>query len=176
MMWPRRPTTWTRSPAWGNSKTVVPSTDVRFDFPSLRIVAIRIAALNFSVTMSRRTEGFAHWGLYLIVWRWMSPCDGFLARAFSPRGREPSRSGSAALGEGAPDCLGSPSRIRGVHDCGHDCDARDAVAGEDASAFPCGPSNRENGEPRTADDRIADLPRNDAFLRRRPAGERQGYG
>src|SRR5437879_10069506 len=87
MMWPRRPTTWTRSAFWGNSKTVVPSTDVRFDFPSLRIVAIRIVALNFSVTMSRRTEGFAHRGRYLIVWRWMFPCDGSFARAFSSRAR-----------------------------------------------------------------------------------------
>src|SRR3989442_14410093 len=120
MMWPRRPTTWTRSPFWGNSKTVVPSTEVRFDFPSLRIVAIRIAALNFSVTMSRRTEGFAHRGLYLIVWRWMFPRDGFLARAFSSRVREPCRLRSLALGERASDCLGSPPRIGGVHDSGHD--------------------------------------------------------
>src|SRR5439155_27174499 len=100
MMWPRRPTTWTRSPSWGNSKTVVPSTDVRFDFPSLRIVAIRIAALNFSVTMSRRTEGFAHRGRYLIVWRWWFRAAGPSGAGFPPlaAGRV---FGPPTLGEGA---------------------------------------------------------------------------
>ncbi len=35
--------------------------------PSLKMVAMRTAALNFSVTMSRRTTPVARGGLYLIV-------------------------------------------------------------------------------------------------------------
>ncbi len=54
-MWPRSPITWTRSSPFENWNTVVPLTDVRFALPSLRIVAMRMAALNFSVTMSLRT-------------------------------------------------------------------------------------------------------------------------
>ena len=84
-MCPRSPMTRTRSSPCMNSKTVVPSPWERFAFPSLRIVAIRMAALNFSVTMSRRTEGFAREGLYLTIWRWMLRCDG-RSRARLPPG------------------------------------------------------------------------------------------
>src|SRR3972149_2734456 len=67
MMWPRSPMTWTLSAPCVYSKTVAPPTFVRFALPSDRIVAMRTAALNFSVTMSRCTGSPAHEGVYITI-------------------------------------------------------------------------------------------------------------
>src|SRR3989304_2349824 len=67
MMWPRSPMTRALSAPGGVSQTVAPPTFVRFALPSDRIVAMRTAALNFSVTMSRRTGSLAHEGVYITI-------------------------------------------------------------------------------------------------------------
>src|SRR5256885_16330087 len=130
MMWPRSPTTWTRSSPWANSKTGVPSTYDRFDFPPLRIVAIRIEALNFSVTMSRRTERFARKGLYLTVCRWMFGPMIPRARVSSSE-RAPRASLARYDEERTSNRFGRPARCRGFHDCGDDRHTRYAVRREE---------------------------------------------
>src|SRR2546425_1156303 len=134
MMWPRRPTTCTRSSPWANSKTGVPSTYDRFDFPPLRIVAIRIEALNFSVTMSRRTERLARKGLYLTVCRWMFRTMIPRARvSSSARARHASR--ARRLGKRTSDCFRRVSRIRCVHDGRYHGHAGDPVPCQDAGVL-----------------------------------------
>src|SRR2546426_1864412 len=156
MMWPRRPTTWTRSSPWANSKTGVPSTYDRFDFPPLRIVAIRIEALNFSVTMSRRTERFARKGLYLTVCRWMF--WPMIPRArVSSSVRAPRASRARCSEESTSNRFGRPSRIRGFHDCGDDRHTRDAVPREEGCVLRGHPADGEHGQGRTVDDRVEDL-------------------
>src|SRR6266705_6960133 len=145
MMCPRRPTTRTRSSPWLNSNTEVPSTFVRLAFPSLRMVAMRTAALNFSVTISRRTEGFAGKGLYLIV------CCPMSSIRDSPRARFPcvrarGGLGASARDEGPPDLLRRAARIGRVHDCRNDRDSRDAVLREHACVLRGNASNRKHGE------------------------------
>src|SRR5436305_6813338 len=140
----------------GKSKTGVPSTYVRFDFPPLRIVAIRTEALNFSVTMSRRTERFARKGLYLTVCRWMF-------RSMTPRARvsssvRASRTSRARGGrESASNRLCSVPRIRGFHDCRNDRDTRDSVPREEGRVRRVHPTDCEHGQRRASDDRIQDV-------------------
>src|SRR5213083_411856 len=158
MMWPRRPTTCTRSSAWVNSKTGVPSTYVRFDFPPLRIVAIRTEALNFSVTMSRRTERFARKGLYLTVCRWMFLPMIPRARVSSSV-RAPRTSRARGGRESASNRFCSVSRIWGFHDCRNDRDARDSVPCEEGRVRRVHPTDCEHGQRRASDDRIQDVHR-----------------
>src|SRR5437899_356868 len=162
MMWPRRPTTCTRSSPWVNSKTGVPSTYDRFDFPPLRIVAIRTEALNFSVTMSRRTERFARKGLYLTVCRWMFWPMTPRARVSSSV-RAPRTSRTRCAEESASNRLGRPPRIRGLHDCRDDRHTGDAVPREEA----CGPRLRG------VDALVPELNRGDATLEGRGDGRQQ---
>src|SRR5436309_8939523 len=155
MMWPRRPTTCTRSSPWVNSKTGVPSTYARFDFPPLRIVAIRTEALNFSVTMSRRTEMFARKGLYLTVCRWMF-------RPMIPRARvslsvrAPRTSRARGARESASNLFCSFSRIGGFHDRGDDRHTRDAAPRQEACVLCVHPTDCEHGQRRAVDDRVED--------------------
>src|SRR5438445_10620300 len=153
MMCPRRPTTRTRSSPWLNSNTEVPSTFVRLAFPSLRMVAMRTAALNFSVTMSRRTEGFGGKGLYLIVCCPMSSIRDS-SRARFPCVRARRGSGASARGEGPPNLLRRPTRIGRVHDCGDDHDSGDAVLREPARVLRGHASNRKDGKARTVHDLV----------------------
>src|SRR2546428_8490 len=164
MMWPRRPTTCTRSSPWVNSKTGVPSTYDRFDFPPLRIVAIRTEALNFSVTMSRRTERFARKGLYLTVCRWMFWPMTPRARVSSSV-RAPRTSRTRCAEESASNRLGRPPRIRGLHDCRDDRHTGDAVPREEACVPRGHPTDGENRQRRTVDDRVEDVHRQHGLLR-----------
>src|SRR5947208_5090627 len=153
MMCPRRPTTRTRSSPWLNSNTEVPSTFVRFAFPSLRMVAMRTAALNFSVTISRRTEGFGGKGLYLIVCCPMSSIKDS-SRARFPCVRARGGSGASARGEGPPNLFRRLARIDRVHDRGDDRDSRDAVLRETARVLRGDASNRNHGKARTFHDLV----------------------
>src|SRR5207249_1100975 len=137
-------------------------TYARFDFPPLRIVAIRTEALNFSVTMSRRTERFARKGLYLTVCRWMF-------RSMTPRARvsssvRASRTSRARGGrESASNRLCSVPRIRGFHDCRNDRDTRDSVPREEGRVRRVHPTDCEHGQRRAADRRSREAgPHSDA--------------
>jgi len=147
-----------------NSKTGVPSTYVRFDFPPLRIVAIRTEALNFSVTMSRRTESFARKGLYLTVCRWMF-------RPMIPRARVTSsvRASRTSRARYPEECTSNrfrrPSWIRGFHDCGDDRHTRDVVPREEGCVLRGHPTDGENRQRRTVDDRVEDVHRQHGLLR-----------
>src|SRR2546430_45753 len=175
MMWPRRPTTCTRSSAWVNSKTGVPSTYVRFDFPPLRIVAIRTEALNFSVTMSRRTERFARKGLYLTVCRWMF--GPMIPRArVSSSVRAPRASRARCAEERTSNRFGRPSRIRGFHDCGDDGHTRDAVPRQEGCVLRGYPADGEHGQRRTVDDCVEDPHRQHGLFGLRRAGEERSHG
>src|SRR5712691_4266910 len=163
MMWPRRPTTWTRSSPWANSKTGVPSTYARFDFPPLRIVAIRTEALNFSVTMSRRTERFARKGLYLTVCRWMF--WAMIPRARVPSGaRAPRASQARGARESTSNRFCRPSWIRSLHDCGDDGHTGDPMPGEDGCILGIHATDYEQRQRRTVDDRVEDVQRQDGLL------------
>src|SRR2546425_951443 len=165
MMCPRRPTTWTRSSPWVNSKTGVPSTYDRFDFPPLRIVAIRIEALNFSVTMSRRTERLARKGLYLTVCRWMFPPMIPRARvSSSARASHASRTRSPR--KRTSDRLRRVPWIRRVHDGRYHSHAGDSVARQQAGVLRIHPADGEHGERRTVHDRVEGVRR----FRQTPAG------
>src|SRR5213593_1379240 len=156
MMCPRRPTTWTRSSPWVNSKTGVPSTYDRFDFPPLRIVAIRIEALNFSVTMSRRTERLARKGLYLTVCRWMfRPMIPRARVASGARARYASRVGG--FGKRTSDCFRGLSWIRRVHDGRYHRHAGHPVPCQGAGVLRIHPADGEHGELRTVHDRVEDV-------------------
>src|SRR5213594_2731547 len=155
MMWPRRPTTCTRSSPCANSKTGVPSTYDRFDFPPLRIVAIRTEALNFSVTMSRRTERFASKGLYLTVCRWMF-------WPMLPRARVSSSVRAA--------------RIPGFHDGGDDRHTGDAMPREEGCVLRGHPADGEHGQRRTVDDRVEDPHRQHGLFGLRRAREERSHG
>src|SRR6267143_215799 len=157
MICPRRPTTRTRS------------------FPSLRMVAIRTAALNFSVTMSRRTERFAGKGLYLIV------CCLVLSSGDSSRARFPwvrARGGSStgARVEGSPNRLGRCARIGRVHDGGNDRDPGDAVSREQARILRGNTADRKHGEARTFDDLVEKMERQDGLFGFRRTWEKRTYG
>src|SRR5437867_5464114 len=175
MMWPRRPTTCTRSSPWVNSKTGVPSTYARFDFPPLRIVAIRTEALNFSVTMSWRTERFARKGLYLTVCCWM--LRPVIPRArISSHARASRASHARGLRERTSDCLRGSSWIRSFHDGGDDRDARDSVPREEACVVRGHPTDCEHGKRRTVDDGVEDMHRQDGLLGLRRAREERPHG
>src|SRR5712691_4966629 len=158
MMWPRRPTTCTRSSPWVNSKTGVPSTYERFDFPPLRIVAIRTEALNFSVTMSRRTERFARKGLYLTVCRWMFR-PGIRRARVSSSARAPRASRARSPRKRTTDRLGRVSWIRCVHDRRYHGYAGDPVARQQAGVLRIHPANGEHGERRVVHDCVEDVQR-----------------
>src|SRR2546427_3110851 len=175
MMWPRRPTTWTRSSPWANSKTGVPSTYDRFDFPPLRIVAIRIEALNFSVTMSRRTERFARKGLYLTVCRWMF--WPMIPRArVSSSVRAPRASRARCAEERTSNRFRRPSWIRGFHDGGDDRHPRDAVPRQEGCVLRGHPADGEHGQRRTVDDRVEDPHRQHGLFGLRRAREERSHG
>src|SRR3990172_3584299 len=131
MMWPRSPITWVWSSPCENSKTDAPPTFVRFDFPSLRIVAMRTAALNFSVTMSRRKEGLRHGGLYLTIWRWLAHCKTYprVRARFYLRARGRSRHTRAPLDEERVDCERGAFRRRHRVDDASATARIDAVSG-----------------------------------------------
>src|SRR6266581_5497980 len=174
MMWPRRPTTWTRSSPWANSKTGVPSTYDRFDFPPLRIVAIRIEALNFSVTMSRRTERFARKGLYLTVCRWMF--WPMIPRArVSSSVRAPRALRARCPEESTSNRFRRPSRIPGFHDCGDDRHTRDAMPRQERCVLRGHPTDGEHGQRRTVDDRVEDLHGHHGLLGLRRAREERSH-
>src|SRR2546426_2896717 len=164
MMCPRRPTTWTRSSPWVNSKTGVPSTYDRFDFPPLRIVAIRIEALNFSVTMSRRTERLARKGLYLTVCRWMFRPVIPRARV-SSSARAPRASRARSPRKRKSDRFRRMSWIRCVHDGRDYSHAGDPVAGQEAGVLRIHPADGEHGERRPVHDRVEDVQRQYGLLR-----------
>src|SRR2546430_9930371 len=175
MMCPRRPTTRTRSSPWLNSNTEVPSTFVRFAFPSLRMVAMRTAALNFSVTISRRTEGFAGNGLYLIV------CCPMSSKRDSSRARFPcvrarGGSGASARIEGPPNLLRGLTRIGRVHDRGDDRNSGDAVLRETAGVLLGNASNRKDGKAGTLHDLVEKAERQDRLLGFRGAGRKRSHG
>src|SRR3989442_5844368 len=175
MMWPRRPTTCTRSSPWANSKTGVPSTYDRFDFPPLRIVAIRIEALNFSVTMSRRTERLARKGLYLTVCRWMFRTMIPRARvSSSARARHASR--ARRLGKRTSDCFRRVSRIRCVHDGRYHGHAGDPVPRQDGRVLGVHAADSEHGERRTLHDAVYDVQRQSTLLGLCRAWEAQSGG
>src|SRR3990170_3969386 len=134
MMCPRRPMTWTRSCPFANSKTGVPSMYARFDVPSLRIVAMRTAALNFSVTIRRRTESLRRDGLYITICGSLRNPKASHARAFPAPAFVPSRTLIPLLHEERVHRLGRAlSRRHRV---------RDARAAARVNARPVRPSCR----------------------------------
>jgi len=158
-----------------NSKTGVPSTYVRFDFPPLRIVAIRTEALNFSVTMSRRTERFARKGRYLTVCRWMF--RPMIPRARVSSGVRASRASSArGARESASNRFRSVSRIWSFHDCRNDRDTRDSVPCEEGRVRRVHPTDCEHGHRRAADDRIEDVHRQQGLFGLCRAREERSHG